>query len=148
MQLRKGMAMENRVFIDTNVLIDVFVEREDFYTDSAAIWMMAETNQIQGFISAISYNNINYFLTRISTKQKARKAMLLLRDIFDTVPLDQKILNRAIDGDFKDFEDAIQYHSAISASAICLITRNKKDFKKSDIPILAPTEFLALYSFN
>ena len=130
------------VLLDTNVLLDVLAKREPHYTSSARVWSLIETNQIKGFISAISYNNLFYILCKAKNRATARKALILLRDLFNTVPLDEKIVNMAIDSDFKDLEDAIQYFSAIRIQANCIITRNKSDFKKADLPILSPEEFL------
>lgn len=134
--------MKPKILVDTNILLDVFAKREPFYSDSVQIWTLAETNKIRGYVSAISYNNINYIMQRLATPAKAKKAISLLRDSFETVSLDQKIINMAIDSKFKDFEDAIQYFSAVRINANYIITRNKKDFKGSDIPLLTPEEFL------
>jgi predicted nucleic acid-binding protein len=139
------MDMVGKIFVDTNILLDVFAGRDEFYSDSAGVWVMAEKNMIQAFISAIAYNNIDYILNRVMSRKKAREATVVLRDIFQTVPLDQKIINMALDSDFRDFEDAIQYYSAVRADVDYIITRNKKDFLKTDMPLLTPKEFLAIH---
>jgi len=131
------------LFIDTNVLLDVLDHRKPFYDDSAAVWTLAEKAQVSGYISAISFNNIFYIGRKQSTAGTIRKTLTLLRDIFKVVALDEQILNQAIDSGFKDFEDAIQYFSAIRVDADCIISRNLNHYKKSDIPVLTPTEFLA-----
>ena len=136
--------MNKTVFIDTNILIDVLCQRKDFHEDSAAIWTLSEKGDVHGYISAISFNNIDYLIRRNFNRSTARKKMIILRDIFKIVALDQQIINQAIDSDIADFEDAIQYFSAIHINAECIITRDKKDFAHSEIPILSPTEFLKL----
>jgi predicted nucleic acid-binding protein len=133
----------NNLFLDTNVLLDVLDHREPFYGDSAAIWSLAEKGKIRGHISAISFNNIYYILRKQQSQAVIRKTLCLLRDIFDIVMLDERILNQAIDSNFKDFEDAIQYFSASRVNAQCLLSRNLNHYKASEIPILTPTEFLA-----
>ena len=134
-----------RVFVDTNVLLDVFARREPFYEDSSRIWTLAETGQITGFASTPSFPLIFYRLRRISGRKAARKAMRIMRDTFGLVPLDLQITNQAIDSDIKDFEDAIQFFSALRVGADSLITRNPKDFPTGDVPVQTPTEFLATH---
>ena len=133
-----------KIIIDTNILLDVFGQRQPHYDNSVQVWSLAETEKVQGFISAISYNNIFYILQKVSGLAAARKALVLLRDTFTTIDLDQKLINMAIDSKFKDFEDAIHYFSAIRTQADCIITRNQKDFKLADIPVYSPEEFLQL----
>jgi len=133
-----------KIFIDTNVLLDVLAERRPFYDASAEIISLFEKDQAEGFISAMSFNNTHYILRKRIGKNRAIKAMRTLLDTFHVVSLDEKILNRTIDADFGDFEDGIQFFSAIRSSADYLITRNVKDFPHRDIPILAPEEFLKL----
>jgi predicted nucleic acid-binding protein len=133
-----------KIFVDTNVLLDVFQERRPHYDGSVSVWDMAERGQLSGFISAISFNNIYYIVSRFRDKKHASRAIKLLRGTFSPVPLDEQILNQAIDSKMNDFEDAIQFFSAVRASANFIITRNNKDFPKSSIPVLTPEEFLAI----
>lgn len=130
-------------FIDTNVLIDVIAERSQHYAASAEIWTMADNGQLPCFVSAISFNNIHYLIRRNGNAEKARKALIAIRDSFRIVPLDEQILGHAIDSKMKDFEDSIQFHSALRCGADCIISRNTKDFPKdSPIPVLSPEDFL------
>jgi predicted nucleic acid-binding protein len=133
------------IFIDANVLLDVLARREPFYADSAQVWTLAETGRIAGFILAISLSNLFYLMRRMKGQKAARKAIGILRDIFNLVPFDRQITNQAIDSDIRDFEDAIQFFSAIRVGATVLITRNPKDFPSTDIAIQTPTEFLATH---
>jgi predicted nucleic acid-binding protein len=133
------------VFLDTNILLDVLARREPYYTDSAQVWTLAETSRIGGYISALSMSNLFYLMSRMKGQKSARKALGVLRDIFNLVSLDAQITNQALDSDIKDFEDAIQFFSAIRVGATVLITRNPKDFPSADIAIQTPTEFLATH---
>ena len=130
------------LFIDTNVLLDVLDNRKPFYDGSAAIWTLAEKARINGYISAISFNNIYYISRKQRSASAIKKTLTLLRDIFRVVALDEQILNQAIDSSFKDFEDAIQYFSAVRVDADYIVSRNLNHYKKSDITVLTPTEFL------
>ncbi|MCF7956082.1 MAG: PIN domain-containing protein [Phycisphaerae bacterium] len=132
------------IFVDTNILLDVFAKRKPHYLNGMAVWSLIETSEVKGFISAISYNNVYYILNNAENAIVARKSMVIIRDLFTTVPLDEKIINMSIDSDFDDFEDAIQYFSAVRCDSDCIITRNKKDFSRSDVPVLSPGEFLSI----
>lgn len=133
------------VLVDTNVLLDVLARREPFYADSARVWTLAETGAITAYISTLSLPNLYYLLSRTKDAPAARKAMRILRDIFSFVSLDAQIANQAIDADIRDFEDAIQFFSALRANAAVLITRNAADFPAHDMSIQTPREFLATH---
>ena len=140
--------MSMDVFIDTNVLIDVLAQREPFYADSARIWTLAEQGRIRSFISVISFNNIYCIVRRLRTRRAADRMMVLLRDTFTAISLDKQILNQAIDAGFKDFEDAIQYFSAVHVGVACIVSRDAEAFPRSDVPVLTPKEFLTTYHFH
>ena len=135
-----------RVFVDTNVLLDVLAHREKFYDASARIWTFAERGQIEAFISTISFNNVYYIIRKAQDKKTADTAMKLLRDVFDSIPPDTRILNQAIDSEFNDFEDALQFHSAVRCQADYLITRNPADFPTTKPAVLTPEEFMAFWT--
>lgn len=131
------------IFIDTNVLLDVLNNRMPYYADSSSVWTLIEKARFDGYISAINFNNIYYISRKVSKPSAIRKTLSLLRDIFKIVPLDEQIVAQAIDSEFKDFEDAIQYFSAVRANAECIISRNLSHYRKSDITVMTPSEFLA-----
>jgi predicted nucleic acid-binding protein len=133
-----------KIFIDTNVLLDVLLNRKDVAEESSCIWALCEKDTVKGYISAISFNNAHYVICKVHSRKKADQAMRTMLDSFNVVPLDDKILNRATDADFNDFEDSIQFFSALHCDADYIISRNIKDFPKEDIPVLEPKDFLAL----
>ncbi len=136
------------VFVDTNVLLDVLTHRESFYADSAAIWTLAEQGRIRGYVSVISFTNIFYIVRKLRNRKIAHQTMLLLRDSFTPVACDDQIIAQAVDADVEDFEDAVQYFSALRVGADCLVSRNPHHFSESDLPVLKPVEFLAAHSFK
>lgn len=137
-----------KAFIDTNVLLDVLFERKPFYEDAATLWSLAESGRLDAFVSAISFSNCWYLLRKHAGRPGADKGVRLLRDVFTPVELRAQILSQAIDAGFADFEDAIQFHSAIQSKAPCIITRNPGHFPRAPLSILAPPEFLAVHSFK
>ena len=132
------------IFIDTNILIDVLAKREPHFNASAKIWSLAETGKLKAAVSAISFNNVHYLMRRFAGDSASRKALSAMRASFHIVPLDEAIIDQAINSGMKDFEDAIQLRSAILCKASCLVSRNIKDFPAGIVPILTPEEYLAL----
>ena len=134
-----------KAFIDTNVLLDVLARREPFYADAARLWSLCERGRVTGCVSVISFNNIYYVVRKAESKDRAEEALTLIRDVFTAVDLSAQVLGQAIDAGFDDFEDAIQFHSAVHAEASCLVTRNPDHFPFGSVPILSPREFLAVH---
>lgn len=133
-----------RVLVDTNVLLDVLARREPHWAAASRVWTLAETGRVQADISAISYNNVYYIVRRWSGRGRAEKALRLLRDVFGTVGLTQKVLIQAMDAEFPDFEDAIQYFLAVHARADYILTRDAQDFPRAGPTVIPPGEWLAL----
>ena len=132
------------IFVDTNILLDVLMHRKEHLNESAIIWDQAERGKINCFISAISFNNVHYLFKRNLGADKAKNALIMLRDTFNTVPLDERIISQSIDANWNDFEDAIQFFSALRCDADFIVTRNLKDFKESTVTALSPKDLLAL----
>jgi predicted nucleic acid-binding protein len=133
-----------RMFVDTNVLVDVLTKRLPFYADSAVVWTLAEQGRVTGVVSATSFTNIFYIIRRLENAETARQALQLLRGVFEVAACDQHVINQALSATMKDFEDAVQYICAIRAGADCIVSRNPADFPTTeDCPVLTPAEFLA-----
>ncbi len=133
-----------RAFLDTNVLLDVLAERMPFYEHSSAVWSLAENGTIEGLVSAFSFTTVFYIVRKWGTADVARDALLALREVFAPAGCDATVINRAIDSELGDFEDAVQYFTAIRAEVDCLLTRDPDDFpRRPAIPVLSPREFLA-----
>jgi predicted nucleic acid-binding protein len=137
-----------KVLIDTNVLLDVLAERRGFYNDAMRIWTLAESGRITAHVAAISFSNCYYIVRKHAGRRSAEKAVGVLRDVFKPVDLTAQILNQAIDADFADFEDAIQFHSAVHARIESIITRNPDHFPRAPLSVLSPAEFLVAHSFE
>ena len=135
-------------FVDTNVILDVLLDRKPFAADSRKVWFLAERGKIKGFVSAVTFPNIYYIVRRLKNAKDAAAMMIMLRNTFSVALLDEQIMNQAIDAKFADFEDAVQFYSALRADAVCLITRDVSHYPASSIPILTPAEFLASHSFE
>ena len=138
-----------KVFFDTNILLDVLARRQPFFDDSAAVWTLAEQGHVEGLVSAVSFTNIFYIVSKSADAATAHRALALVRDAFTPVGCDGRTLAKAIESEFKDFEDAVQYYSAVLAGADCLLSRNPDDFPEAtECPVLTPAEFLAANDFE
>lgn len=131
-----------KIFIDTNILLDVLTGREPFYENSAIIWSMVEKDLIKGYISAISVNNIYYIVKKQLGKSEAEKLIDKILKDFKVTSLTFEILKLARTMKEKDFEDVIQYFSALQTGCDFIVTRNKKDFPQKEIEIIEPGEFI------
>src|SRR3954451_9959600 len=132
-----------RVLFDTNVLLDVLASRQPHYAASAAAWTLVETKRIEGFVSAISFNNAFYVARRGGNRVGALEAVKLIRAVFQTIPVDEAIIDEAIAAGADDFEDGIQVACARSKAMDAVVTRDQDHFPASPIPVLTPDEMLA-----
>src|SRR5690606_25778962 len=124
--------------------IDLLAKREDYFTDSANLFSLADKKELILTISALTFANTNYILTKLTSTKQAREILRKFKVLVEIVSLDDKITELALsDESFPDFEDGLQYYSAIENQVDIIITRNKKDFKNSKIPVLTAKEFLA-----
>lgn len=137
-----------KVFIDTNVLLDVLSERQPFVLDSKRIWALAEAGTIAGYVSAVSFTTCWYLMRKHAGRPAAQQSLKSLRDIFTPVDLTAQVLQQALDADSGDFEDAVQYHSAVHAGVQCIITRDSGHFPATPVRILSPAGFLSAHSFE
>jgi predicted nucleic acid-binding protein len=131
-----------KVFIDTNVMLDFLGEREKFYLDAAKIATLADQKKITLVVSALSYATVSYFITKYEGIEKTKNKLRKFKVLSSICELDEKIIEQSLGSEFKDFEDALQYFSALRTECNVLITRNEKDFKLARLPIMNPKEFL------
>ncbi len=134
-----------KLFVDTNVILDVLLKRK-FEEESLKILALAANKNYKLSVSALSYLNIHYQLKKRFSERECRILIEKTKVNLNTVDLIDRNLNIASTSDFKDFEDAVQYQSALYVKADYIITRNQKDFERSKIPVRTPTEFLSQLS--
>ncbi len=135
----------SRLLIDTNIVMDLLSKREKFYDEAAALFSRADKKELVLTITSLTFANTNYILTKLKSAKEAREILRKFKVLVELLNLDDKITELALsDESFPDFEDGLQYYSAIENQIDVIITRNKKDFKNSKIPVLSTKEFLAL----
>lgn len=134
-------------FLDTNILLDVMLHRDEFFPESVRIWADCETGQIRGVISAITLNNMHFIMRKRVGSSKALDCVRHALNVFAVEPLDDTILRLAVDMPCKDFEDAIQTFSAVQAKAQCIVTRDPTHFSRHYLPIITPREYWDLHRY-
>lgn len=134
-----------RLFLDTNIILDLLGEREPFYESTAKLVSLADKQKIILVASPISFATVSYFLTKYETAGIAKEKLRKFKVICNVCILDETILEKSLNSTFKDFEDALQYYSALGAGCDLIITRNGKDFKKASIPVMTTDEYLKKY---
>lgn len=130
------------IFLDTNIAIDLLSQREPFYSAAVPIFTMGDTGLIRLYISSLSFSTIFYLLRKQVGTQRAMDLLCSFRQMVHIVSVNEKVIDMALQSSFSDFEDAIQYFSAIESGIPVIITRNVKDFKGVDASVMTPEEFL------
>lgn len=130
------------VFVDTNIVIDLLQKREEFYQEAQELFTLADRKKVKLYISALTFANTYYILSRFYSSDEAKKILSKFKVLVEVLPTTDKIIELALASDFKDFEDAIQFYTALENNSEAIITRNKKDFKNNLIPVFTAKEFL------
>src|SRR4030043_2063388 len=134
--------MITRLFIDTNIMMDLLGERVPHYDSIAKIATLADKGQVKMVVSSFSYPTVYFLLSKFESSEKVKEKLRKFKIISEISDLDETIIEKGLASNFSDFEDALQYHCALKADCDILITRNAQDFKGSAIPIMSGEEFL------
>lgn len=133
-----------KYLVDTNVVLDLLMGREPYDDAAGKIFDAAYNGEIELYVCSLSYSNIFYIMRPKYGKEKTLEVLRELTSIVGVLSVNTNVIESALASDFKDFEDAIQYYSALQSGYIDgIITRNQKDFRLSEIDVLNPTEVLS-----
>lgn len=133
--------MDN-IFVDSDVILDLLTQREPFYKDAVALFSLSERGLVRLHTSSLCFSNLNYLLSKQFNASSARRILKKLKSFVKVLAVDEKVIDQALNSEFSDFEDAIQYCVAIENGISILITRNLKDYKKSIIPVMTAEVYL------
>ena len=132
-----------RAYIDTNILVDIVFSRKEFLADAQRVFAIGYAEDAQLMVSALSFVNTVYLGKKYNyPKEEVLAKLRMIADFVDVVDLRGQNVIEMLESDWKDYEDATQYRSAIDEQADCIVTRNKKDYKLSSIAVLTPAEFI------
>lgn len=131
-----------KIFLDTNILVDLIADRKPFSKFAIEIFQSAESKKVQLFTSSHSIATTYYLLKKHVDDKALRSILLGLFDFLSVIPVDIEVLSKGLRSKQKDFEDAVQIFCATSIEKMdCIVTRNIKDFKGSVIPVFAPDDY-------
>ena len=137
--------MKLHVLIDTDILLDCCLNREPYISDSIKILQLCELQKIQGYTTPVILSNLFYILRKNNSLEKVKLFIENLLKLLKVVDMNQQVVSEALVSGLKDFEDAMQYFSAVQHPEISiLLTRNRKDFEGNELSILSPSELLSV----
>jgi predicted nucleic acid-binding protein len=136
--------MKKKVFADTDIIYDLLAKRDPFYPAAARLFTLADEGKVQIFVSALSLANIHYLISKQQTESEAKQILRKFKVLVQVTSLTEKIIDLALNSEFEDFKDAIQYFSALQNDIGILLTRNLKDYKKAQISVLTAQDFINL----
>lgn len=134
--------MKNKVFVDTDIVYDLLAKREPFYQAAARLFTLADEGKIQIFISSLFMPNLYYLLLKEKSPDEVKQILRTFKLLVNIAPFNEKIIDLALNSEFTDFEDAIQYFSAVQNEIEVLLTRNLRDYKKAQIAVLTAQDFI------
>jgi len=131
------------LFIDTDVIIDYITDRKPFADNAEKLFALIETKKIKGHTSSLCFSNLYYLMRQKLSRSKSISLLKDLSGILNILKVDEDSILQALDSDFKDFEDAIQYYTASDYKRIdVIVTRNIKDYRHSSLPVMTPDTML------
>jgi len=131
------------LLIDTDVILDFFFDRKPYSDCASQVLSLCETEKLMGFITPVICSNVYYILRQTATHDKIIEKLKQLLVILNVLAMDKDVVLQALNSGFRDFEDALQYAAAIKTKQIdAILTRNVKDYKKSELSVMTPDDYL------
>lgn len=132
-----------KILVDTNIVVDLLTSREEYYKEAQDLFTLSDEGKVKLIVSSLNIAKTHYLLTRHKNKDEARKTLIKFKVLVDVAALNDKIIELALASEFTDFEDAVQYYTAVENDVDIIITRNLKDFKASKLPVLTAKEYIS-----
>jgi predicted nucleic acid-binding protein len=136
------MAKPERIFVDTDIILDLLAKREPHYSHAATLFSMADLNKVELCISPLTYYTISDIIFQQSSSKKSRMNLMKLKTLITFLPVNDRIIELTLTSNFKDFEEGIQYYTAQEYNIKTLITRKLKEYKSAEITILTAEQYL------
>jgi predicted nucleic acid-binding protein len=133
-----------RILFDTNVVLDLLLDRQPFAAPAAELLSKAEAGIISGYLCATTVTTIHYLARKVIGARKAKRQVRMLLSIFEIASVNRAALEGALEGRFRDFEDAVLHEAARLVNADAIVTRNVEDFEESELPVYSCEEMLSL----
>lgn len=134
--------MNKLIFVDSDVILDVLEKREPFYSYSAQILTLGDEKKIKLVTTSLVFSNVYYLLRKHLGIDKAKESLRKLRVIVDVISVNAKEVDLALNSEMSDFEDALQYFTAMNSKIGFIITRNVRDYKNPKLIVQTPQEYI------
>ena len=135
------------ILFDTNVVLDVLLDRQPHAQASAAAWAAVESGLSKGMPAAHAVTTIQYLARKEIGTIKARRIVSSILRVFAVAPVDSAVVHEALQLPFSDFEDAVTAAAARRAGCDYIVTRDPKGFRGSPVPALTPQALTPLLNF-
>ncbi|MEI8116435.1 MAG: PIN domain-containing protein [Flavobacteriia bacterium] len=132
----------SRLFLDTNVILDLLAHRDPHFDSIARLATLADQKKLALVSSPLSFTTVDFILNKYESEDSVRAKLRKFKIICEVGEVNEETIEKGLNSAFKDFEDAVQYYSALQANCSVIITRNAKDFKHSSIPVMTAEEYL------
>lgn len=132
-----------KIFVDSDIILDLMLERDQFFNPAAKLFNLIEKNKIKASVSALHFSNLHYIIRKVKSNDLAKSVLRKLAILVNILPIDEKTIELALESDFPDFEDAIQYYACLDNDIDVIVTRNKKDYISGKLPVMSAEEYLA-----
>ena len=133
---------KDKVFLDSDVILDLLTEREPHFDSVLDLFILIENKKIQGYTSPVVIANVFYIITKHFNKEKAYKSLIKIKSLIKVLNCGDSEIELALSAEFSDFEDSIQYYTALNNKIDFIITRNVKDYKHANMNVLTPLEYI------
>ena len=135
----------HKILVDTDVILDFFFDRQPFSENASKILSLCEKKEVIGYVTPVIVSNVYYLLRQTAKHEKVIEKLGLLISFMEVLIVDKSTILQALNSEFKDFEDALQNYSAEQSKEIdVLVTRNIKDFRKSNLSVMTPDDYLKM----
>ena len=139
------ISMLDRIFVDTNIVLDLLLKREGFFGAAQGLFVAFEHGRIRGVISSLSLLNAHYAYRKEADELLVRRELELVSRLVEVYPLDMALIKEALDdASFVDFEDGVQHASAMRSNCSKILTRNLSDYKRARLPVMTAASYLAM----
>jgi predicted nucleic acid-binding protein len=138
--------VKEKLFFDNDIILDIAIERDQSLhhavNDAIKLINMVEAGEYKGYTSSVVFTNTYYIQKKLKNHETALNFLKKLRLVLTVLNVDDIIIQKALESGFSDFEDAVQYCTAMENKIDYILTRNTEDYKKSTIKVYTPSEYL------
>lgn len=132
-----------KVLIDTNIIVDVALDRDPFFTENEQVVRFVEQQQIEGYISASTFSDFYYIIRKQKGHNWTRQFLQRMATLCEVATVNHAVISMALSTNFRDFEDAIQYSTAVVNQLDAIVTRNPQDFPVTNPRIITPAQLIS-----